>query len=96
MRAFLALALVLPALVGCGTPIPVKHEFGASTLLAVGDIPPDFAKLNNFDPAVNDLLADQICATPSQRLEEKTIAAVPGRFEQLSSRCRTHVPLFGP
>ena len=96
MRALMALALVVPALAGCATHIPVKQEFGASALLVAGaDIPPDFASFNNADAAVNDLVADQICATPVQRLEERLSEAVPGRFEQLTSRCRTHVPLFG-
>lgn len=95
MRALLALALLMPVLAACGTPIPAKDEFGATALLAAGDIAPGYAEFNRFDAAMNDLVADQICAGPHRPLEEKVMPAVPGRFEQLISRCRTHVPLFG-
>jgi hypothetical protein len=95
MRAFLALTLVGLALAGCATPIPSKDDFGASALIAAGNVPPGFAEFNRFDPATHDLLADQLCATPFQRLEENALEATPGRFEQLRARCRTHVPLFG-
>jgi hypothetical protein len=95
MRALLALALLSPVMASCATPIPSKDEFGTTALLAVGDIPPGFSAFNRFDPATDDLLAQQICATPYQRLEEKALEASPGRFEQLVARCRTHVPLFG-
>jgi hypothetical protein len=91
----IVLALVAVVLAGCATPIPSKNDFGASALLAVGDIPPGFADFNRFDPATNDLIARQLCATPSQPLEENAMEASPGRFEQLIARCRTHVPLFG-
>ncbi len=95
MRAFLALALVVLALAGCYTPIPSKDDYGASALLAVGDIPPGFAEFNRFDAATNNLLAQQLCATRYQRLNENAMAASPGRLEELIARCRTHVPLFG-
>jgi hypothetical protein len=95
MRAFLALGLVALALTGCATPIPAKDDFGASALLAVGDIPPGFAEFNRFDAATNGLIADQLCATPLQRLNENAMEAAPGRFEQLVARCRAHVPFFG-
>jgi hypothetical protein len=92
----LALAVILlGGLGGCATPIPSKDDFGASALIAAGNIPPGFAEFNRFDPATHDLLADQLCATPFQRLEENALEATPGRFEQLMARCRTHVPLFG-
>ena len=39
MRASLALPLVALALAGCATPIPAKDDFGASALLAIGDVP---------------------------------------------------------
>ena len=47
MRAFLALPLVVLVLAGCATPIPAKDDFGASALLAVGDIPPGFVEFNS-------------------------------------------------
>ena len=96
MRVFLAVTLTVAALAGCTPHIPVKEDFGTSALVAVGDIPPEFAEFNNFDPAVNALLADQICATPYQISEHKAIGASTGRLVQAIGRCRTHVPLFGP
>ena len=95
MRASIALALVVLALSGCATPIPSKDDFGASALVEVGDIPPGFAAFNRFDPATDDLVARQLCATPYQRLNENAMGADPGRIEELIARCRTHVPLLG-
>lgn len=95
MRAFLVLALVALVLAGCATPIPSKDDFGTSALIAGGKIPPDFAEFNRFDPAADDYVARQLCATPRLRLEENAMQAAPGQFEQLLARCRTHVPLFG-
>jgi hypothetical protein len=95
MRAFLVLALIALVPAGCATPIPSKDDFGASALTAGGNVPPGFAEFNRFDPAANDYVADQLCATPYQRLEENALPATPGRFEQLQARCRAHVPIFG-
>jgi len=96
MRAHLAL-LLLPLFVASCTPyIPVKDDFGTSALLPAGDVPPEFAEFNAYDPGVNNLLADQICATPYQPLEEKAVGATPGRFVQARGRCATHIPVFGP
>jgi hypothetical protein len=95
MRAFLALALVALVPAGCATPLPAKDDFGASALIADGDVPPGFAEFNRFDPASDDYIAAQLCATPYRRLEETAMQATPGRFEQLLARCRAHVPIFG-
>jgi hypothetical protein len=95
MRAFLVLPLVFLALAGCATPLPAKDDFGASALVAVGDIPPGFAEFNRFDPATNGMIANQLCATPLQRLNDNALEAAPGRLDQLVARCRTHVPFFG-
>lgn len=96
MRALvLALVPVVAALAGCTPYIPVKPGFGTSALVAKGDIPPEFAEFNNYDPAVNKLLSDQICATPYQQYEEKSLGATPGGLVHAYGRCRNHVPLFG-
>ncbi len=97
MRA-LALVLVMAAsaLAGCTPYIPVKPGFGTSALVPTGDIPPEFAEFNNYDPTVNPLLARQMCATPYQIYEEKGVGATPGGMVQSYGRCRNHVPLFGP
>jgi hypothetical protein len=96
MRTLLALALLSGLCAGCTPYIPVKPGFGTSALTPVGDIPPEYGEFNNFDPEINRLLAAQICATPYQVYEEKTIDAIPGRLAQSYGRCRNHVPLFGP
>jgi hypothetical protein len=100
MRALLAVALLSAAVAGCTPYIPVKDDFGTSALappLATNvDIPPEYAEFNAFDPAVNDLLASQLCATPYQPLEAKTLAAATGRLVQARGRCQTHIPIFGP
>jgi hypothetical protein len=59
-------------------------------------LPPEFVEFNVYDPAVNRLLADQLCATPYQPLEEKSLGAATGRLVQARGRCQTHIPLFGP
>ena len=95
MRALLIFA-VLTALAGCAPYIPVKDDFGTSALAPVADIPPEFAEFNQYNPAINALLANQLCATPYQLLEEKALGATPGVIVQARGRCRTHLPLFGP
>jgi hypothetical protein len=96
MRALSAIVL-LPAIVaGCTPYIPVKDDFGTSALAPAGEIPPEFAEFNLFNPAVNRLLAEQICATPYQPIEEKILGASTGRLVQARGRCQTHTPLFGP
>jgi hypothetical protein len=42
------------------------------------------------------LLADQLCATPYQVLEEKTVGATPGKLLTARARCQTHIPILGP
>ena len=96
MRVLFALVLLPLLVAGCTPYIPVKDDFGTSALVAVGDIPPEFAEFNAFDPAVNTLLADQLCATPYQPLEDKSVGAASGRLIQARGRCRTHIPLWDP
>jgi hypothetical protein len=95
MRIFSALLLLSLTAVGCTPFIPVKDDFGTSALAPAGDIPPEFAEFNFYNPGINTLLADQICATPHIMLEDKSIGAVPGRLVQVRARCQTHIPLLG-
>ena len=44
---------------------------------------------------INPLLADQMCATPYQSLEDKNLAAAGGRIVQARGRCVTHIPFWG-
>ena len=101
MRALFASALLSAVMLsvmaaGCTPYIPVKDDFGTSALAPAGAAPPEFAEFNAYNPAVNDLLADQICATPYQPLDAKTLAAASGSLVQARGRCQTHVPIFGP
>ena len=95
MRALLAALLLSSSLLtGCTPYIPVKDDFGTSALAPAGDIPPEFAEFNSYEPRVNALLAQQICATPYQAIDERGVAAAAGRLEQARWRCATHIPLY--
>jgi hypothetical protein len=100
MRALskLALAAILLSSLasGCTPYIPVKDDFGTSAALPAGQIPPEFAEFNKYDPRVNTLLAAQLCATPYQPLENKILGASAGKIDQARGRCQTHIPLWGP
>jgi hypothetical protein len=106
MRALSALVLLAAIVAGCTPYIPVKDDFSTSAAAPAvgpqpagstrGDIPPEFAEFNVYDPGVNRLLAAQICATPYQPLEEKVLGASTGRLIQARGRCQTHMPLLGP
>jgi hypothetical protein len=98
MRALLGLLLLPPllgALPGCTPYIPVKPGFGTSALTPAPDVPPEFAEFNNFNPGVNALLADQMCATPAVPLETKSLGASTGGLIEARSRCATHMPFLG-
>ncbi|HMD62758.1 MAG TPA: hypothetical protein VKF83_02130 [Stellaceae bacterium] len=76
---------------GCTPYIPVEDAFGTSALKPTGNIPPEFAEFNNYDPGVNALLADQICATRYIPLEDKSLRAAPGELIAEKGRCRLFV-----
>jgi hypothetical protein len=94
MRAALALALAALA-AGCTPYIPVRDEFGVSALAPAGDVPTEIAAFNAYNPGVGPLIAEQICATPYIKLEDKTLGATPGKLIQTRGRCQTHRPLLG-
>ena len=86
------LSVLLAKLAGGCTPyIPVEDAFTTSALKPTGNIPPEFAEFNNYDPEVNGLLADQVCATPHIPLQEKSLRAAPGELIAETGRCRPHV-----
>lgn len=87
MRALTALALLSLIGAGCTPNIPVKADFGTSALTPSGTIPPEFALFNNYDPRVNALLADQVCATPYIPEVDKQLAAAPGEIIAATGRC---------
>jgi len=75
---------------GCVPYIPIKGDFGTSALKPTGNIPPEFAEFNNYDPAVNVLMADQICATAYIPLDDKSLRASPGELIAAQGRCRLY------
>jgi len=95
MRALLALALLGVVTSGCTPFIPVKDDFATTALAPTGDIPPEFAEFNAYNPGVNALLAYQICATPYEKLQDRVLGAAPGEIIEARGRCRTHVPILG-
>jgi hypothetical protein len=92
MRTFPALALVSLLIAGCTPYIPIKDAFGVSALKPTGTIPPEFAEFNSYDPRVNPLVADQICATPYQPQVVRSVTAAPGEIVAASGRCQTYYP----
>ena len=76
---------------GCTPYIPVEDAFTTSALKPTGNISPEFAEFNNYDPEVNALLADQVCATPHIPLQEKSLRAAPGELIAETRRCRPYV-----
>ncbi|HTV89337.1 MAG TPA: hypothetical protein VME41_10005 [Stellaceae bacterium] len=96
MRAFLAVMLLSALLPGCTPYIPIKDDFGNSALTAKRDVPPEFAEFNNYDPAINALVANQICATPYEELQARSVGASTGEIIEARGRCAEHIPLIGP
>jgi len=84
-------AFLLHLAAGCTPYIPVEDAFTISALRPTGNIPPEFAEFNNYDPEVNSLLADQVCATPYIALQEKSLRAAPGELIAETGRCRRYV-----
>ena len=95
MRLLLALALVLPLIAACTPYIPLKTDFGTSAAVTKGDIPPEYAGFNAYDPNVNPVLAQQICATPYQPSDITTAAASPGQLVTAHGTCAPHQPIIG-
>src|SRR5487761_1278886 len=90
MRRLFPLALLALLLAGCADYIPVKDGFGTSALRRSGKTPPEFARFNSYDPAVNALLASQMCATPYVLVEQKTHPAEPGELITWRGRCQPY------
>jgi hypothetical protein len=94
MRILSPLVLLCLIAAGCTPYIPIKDEFGVSALSPVGEIPPEFAEFNRYDPRINPLLADQMCTTPYQIEAIKSLEAAPGDILTAQARCQTYRPFF--
>jgi hypothetical protein len=95
MRLQSALMLVVPLVAGCTPYLPMKTDFGTTAAVPAGSIPPEYAKFNAYDPKVNPLLANQICATPYQPNTVVTNDASPGQLVTATGTCATHQPILG-
>lgn len=95
MRSLFALILVAP-LATCTPYIPERLDFGTSALAPKGDIPPEYAGFNNYDPSVNAVMANQICATAYQPSQVTTTDAAPGQLVNATGSCAPHRVLLGP
>ena len=87
MRLFFVLALPAVLSTACTPFIPIKDAFGTSALKPTGNIPPEFAEFNRYDPLANAVVSDQMCATPYILDTEKSLRATPGEFIAWSGRC---------
>ena len=96
MRLLLALALVSPLVAACTPYIPEKMDFGTSAAAPKGNIPPEFADFNAFNPTVNPVLAQQICATSYQPGDLTSADASPGALQTAHGTCAPHRPIIGP
>ncbi|HVC53752.1 MAG TPA: hypothetical protein VND87_17160 [Stellaceae bacterium] len=95
MRTSLALVAMLSLVAGCSPYIPVKKDFGTSALAPTAETPPEFTSFNNYDPSINALVGNQMCATEYQPIEQKTSGAAPGQLQQQRGECKTHLPIVG-
>jgi len=86
------ISVLLASLAGACTPyIPVEDAFTTSALKPTGNIPPEFVEFNNYDPELNALLADQVCATPYIPIQEKSLRGAPGELIAETGRCKPYV-----
>ena len=90
MRLFFVLALPAVLSTACTPFIPIKDAFSTSAVKPTGNIPPEFAELNRYDPQVNAVVSDQMCATPYILDTEKSLRATPGEFVAWSGRCEQY------
>jgi hypothetical protein len=94
MRAASVLALFCLLAAGCTPNIPVKPEFGVSALQTTGDTAPEFLEFNRYDPRLNPVLADQVCATPPTTEVVKALDAAPGEILAAQAKCARYQPWF--
>jgi hypothetical protein len=96
MRSLAALVLAAPLFAGCSPYIPERLDFGTTAAVPKGETPPEYAAFNNYDPAVNAVLADQLCATEYQPRAVTTDDANPGELVRATGTCAPHRVLLGP
>jgi len=83
-----AMALVLAGLGGCSS---TPQEFTVAGI--IGN--PGASQFANVDPAIDDVLAKQICTDGYEKLGEQSIPADKGSYSQWKLRCTPyHFSLF--
>lgn len=87
--------LVVPLVAGCTPYIAEKLDFGTTAAVPKGNIPPEYAKFNAYDPNVNPVMANQICATRYEPSSVTTTDSSPGQFATAYGTCAIHRPFTG-
>jgi hypothetical protein len=77
----LGLVVGLSGLGGCAPSTP--QEFTVAGVIA----PPGASQFANQDPAIDGVLAKQICADGYEKLGEQSVAADKGSYSQWKLRC---------
>jgi hypothetical protein len=96
MRSLIALVLATLLVAGCTPYIAERLDFGTTSAVPKGNIPPEYAAFNNYDPAVDLVLANQICATTYHPGAVSTSDANPGQLVYATGACAPHRVLLGP
>ena len=82
------LMVVLSGLGGCAS---TPQEFTVAGVIGT----PGASEFANVDPAIDDVLAKQICADGYEKLGEQSVAADKGSYSQWKLRCtQYHLSLF--
>jgi hypothetical protein len=81
-----AAVLGVSALGACG----LLPDAAPQTFAVVGAIAPQADDFRNTDPNVNDVTARLYCADGYQKLDQATLPADPGSFEQWRVQCTPH------
>ena len=95
MRLLSGLVLVVPLLAGCTPYLPMKADFGTTAAVPTGTIPPEYTQFNAYDPNVNLVVANQICATGYELAKVTTSPASPGELVSATGTCARHQPILG-
>ncbi|WP_189042293.1 hypothetical protein [Aliidongia dinghuensis] len=84
-------AVGVAALLGLGGCSSTPEDFTVTGVIAN----PGASQFANTDPAVDAVLAKQICADGYEKLDEQSVPADKGSFDKWKLRCtQYHVRLF--
>ena len=60
VRVVWPVLLAWAGITACTPFIPVKDDFGTSATAPVGEVPPEFAEFNAYNPGINPLLLERV------------------------------------